>query len=191
MSGERSSPLGLCAEHVRQLESESPLPNLTQVKGCASFSAGTSSPLTAWRAVGSQQRLRRTLRMRLGKLKHTLHPECRTCFSWASALPITLNPAVAAGRNPDRPTAQPVTKKAVITRRVSCAAVGNCWYQRPCLAVWGMNCRIQDYKSAVLPASHKYIGPLSKQTDPPDPKKISEVIRVQRPAPASSIAKPG
>ena len=59
-----------------------------------------------------------------------------------STVRLNLNPAVAAGRNPDRPSAQPVAKKTVITRRVSCAAVGNCWYQGPCLAVWGMNCRI-------------------------------------------------
>ena len=35
-----------------------------------------------------------------------------------------LNPAVATARNPDRPSAQPVARKVVIARRVSCAAVG-------------------------------------------------------------------
>jgi putative ABC transport system permease protein len=41
-----------------------------------------------------------------------------------------LNPAVAAGRIADRPTAQPLAKMAVLTGEVSCAAVGNCRQQR-------------------------------------------------------------
>jgi hypothetical protein len=50
---------------------------------------------------------------------------------------INLNPAAAAGRIADLPTAQPLAKTALLTRKVSCAAVGNCRQQRLYLAEYG------------------------------------------------------